>query len=115
MVCPHVLEIIHEFLLACGLSPVQADKQFSHYFFACPCTFQLPKVVSCGTFKDRLVEAELWMSSGGTSSSLHSHNDHNIHCVLDGRKDFILIESKHKDAFKYKETVSAINILWRYG
>ena len=62
-------------------------------------------MVSCGTYKERLVETELWMSSGGTSSSLHSHSDHNIHCVIDGRKDFILIEGKHKDAFLYEETV----------
>ena len=48
------------------------------------------------------------MSSGGTSSSLHSHGDHNIHCVIDGRKDFILIEGKHKEAFLYEETVSIV-------
>ncbi|KAK3576648.1 hypothetical protein CHS0354_023166 [Potamilus streckersoni] len=66
--------------------------------------FPLPSIFSCGTFKDRLVEAELWMSSGGTNSLLHSHDDHNVHCVLFGRKDFILIESKHKDVFDFRET-----------
>ena len=63
-------------------------------------------MLSCGTFKDRLTEAELWMSSGGTASLLHGHGDHNIHCMVDGRKDFILIEHKHKEVFKYQETVS---------
>lgn len=64
----------------------------------------LPEIVSCGSYKDRLTEAELWMSSGGTSSLLHSHGDHNIHCVLDGRKDFILIDPKHKEVFNFEET-----------
>ena len=63
-------------------------------------------MLSCGTYNDRLVEAELWMSSGGTSSLLHSHHDHNIHCVVDGRKDFVLIESKHRLNFDYIESVS---------
>ncbi|WAR16374.1 hypothetical protein MAR_030968 [Mya arenaria] len=64
----------------------------------------LPEAVSCGTFKERLTEAELWMSSGGTASLLHSHGDHNIHCVLDGRKDFILIDSKHQSVFNFEPT-----------
>ena len=37
------------------------------------------------------------MSSGGTASLLHSHADENIHCVLAGRKDFILIHQKELD------------------
>ncbi|XP_045180369.2 uncharacterized protein LOC123539702 [Mercenaria mercenaria] len=64
----------------------------------------LPNVLSCGSYKERLTEAELWMSSGGTSSLLHSHGDNNVHCVLDGRKDFILIDPKHKEVFKFQET-----------
>lgn len=39
----------------------------------------------------QLVEPYVWMSAGETSSLLHSHPEHNLHCVLDGRKDFILI------------------------
>lgn len=39
----------------------------------------------------QLVEPYLWMSAGDTSSLLHSHPQDNLHCVLDGRKDFILI------------------------
>lgn len=64
----------------------------------------LPDILSCGSYKERLTEAELWMSSGGTSSLLHSHGDHNLHCALDGRKDFILIDPKFKDVFKFQET-----------
>ncbi|KAI0222815.1 Fibrinogen-like protein 1 [Lamellibrachia satsuma] len=46
-------------------------------------------------------EAEIWMSSGGTASLLHSHADHNLHCVLAGRKDFILIQPKYKDKLAF--------------
>lgn len=62
----------------------------------------LPKCLRCGTLSRYLQEAELWMSSGGTSSRLHSHDDHNLHCVLFGRRDFILIESRFKTNFNYQ-------------
>lgn len=63
----------------------------------------LPDCLQCGTYRQKLKEAEFWMSSGGTASLLHSHDDHNLHCVLFGRKDFILIEGKYKDSFEYIE------------
>lgn len=63
----------------------------------------MPGCLRCGTYRKRLQEAELWMSSGGTSSMLHSHEDHTLHCVLFGRKDFIVIESEHRKIFNYKE------------
>ncbi|KAK7091446.1 uncharacterized protein [Littorina saxatilis] len=61
-----------------------------------------PKCVRCGTISQYLQEAELWMSSGGTSSRLHSHDDHNLHCVLFGRRDFILMEGQFKHNFNYQ-------------
>ncbi|CAF0717189.1 unnamed protein product [Brachionus calyciflorus] len=45
---------------------------------------EIPKMV-------QLVEPYFWLSAGETSSLIHSHPEHNLHCVLDGRKDFILI------------------------
>ena len=59
--------------------------------------FELPKI-------GQLVEPYLWMSAGETSSLLHSHPEHNLHCVLDGRKDFILmpIEQFKEKAAKEK-------------
>jgi lysine-specific demethylase 8 len=71
--------------------------------------FQLPDCLQCGTYRQKLQEAEFWMSSGGTASLLHSHDDHNLHCVLFGRKDFILIEGKYKDSFEYIEKVYQIS------
>jgi len=55
-----------------------------------------------------LQEAEIWMSSGGTVSLLHSHADHNLHCVMAGRKDFILIDPKHKKKAYYVPKVTKI-------
>ncbi|OWF39537.1 lysine-specific demethylase 8-like [Mizuhopecten yessoensis] len=63
----------------------------------------VPGCMRCGTYRKRLQEAELWMSSGGTASMLHSHEDHTLHCVLFGRKDFIVIEAEHRKHFNYKE------------
>ncbi|XP_041361071.1 uncharacterized protein LOC121377229 [Gigantopelta aegis] len=63
----------------------------------------LPPILSCGTLSQYLQEAELWMSSGGTSSKLHSHLDHNLHCVLFGRRDFVVIENKYKRNFDFQE------------
>ncbi|XP_064652231.1 uncharacterized protein LOC135502945 isoform X2 [Lineus longissimus] len=53
-----------------------------------------PKVLQCGTVSQYLHESQLWMSSGGTLSLLHYHGDHQFHCLLAGRKDFIFIDKK---------------------
>ncbi|KAK3753547.1 hypothetical protein RRG08_020618 [Elysia crispata] len=63
----------------------------------------LPVSIRCGTVSQRLVSAQLWMSSGGTSSRVHSHDDHLLHCVLFGRRDFILVEHKYNKAFDFQE------------
>lgn len=46
--------------------------------------YAMPKIA-------QLIEPYIWMSAGETSSLLHSHPENNLHCVIDGRKDFILI------------------------
>lgn len=45
----------------------------------------------CGTFSERILEANLWLSSGGTRSMLHKDADNAINCLLNGTKDWILI------------------------
>lgn len=64
----------------------------------------LPKCLKCGLNK-YLMESEVWFSSGGTSSTLHSHADHDLHCLLAGRKDFIFVDSMHKHVFDYKDKI----------
>ncbi|PAA52999.1 hypothetical protein BOX15_Mlig007632g1 [Macrostomum lignano] len=65
--------------------------------------FTVPHVAQCGPVSRHITEAEMWMSSGGTGSLLHYHSEHQLHCMADGRKDFILIEHKYKDNLKCVE------------
>ncbi|XP_039272410.1 bifunctional peptidase and arginyl-hydroxylase JMJD5-like [Styela clava] len=64
----------------------------------------IPAVPSllCGSFKKFLQEVEIWMSAGGTSTKLHYDPDHNMHCLVSGRKDFILYEPEHVDIFDFE-------------
>lgn len=52
----------------------------------------LPTLINCGTFRDRLLEPILWISAGDTASLLLAHSKNTLHCVLDGRKDFIIYD-----------------------
>lgn len=52
----------------------------------------IPSIL-CGTFKNYTHESNLWISNGGTRSVVHYDADHNLHCMLDGRKDFIMINN----------------------
>ena len=52
----------------------------------------LPSLINCGTFRDRLLEPILWISAGDTASLLQAHSQNTLHCVLDGRKDFIIFD-----------------------
>lgn len=53
--------------------------------------------IMCGTFKDFLHELNFWMSSGGTRSVIHFDADHNVHCLVAGRKDFMMIDPKFSE------------------
>ena len=65
----------------------------------------------CGTFKDFLHELNLWMSSGGTRSVIHFDADHNIHCLVAGRKDFVMIDPVFSKLLNLtRVSVSPLNI-----
>ncbi|EDV23858.1 uncharacterized protein TRIADDRAFT_57502 [Trichoplax adhaerens] len=51
----------------------------------------------CGPLSTSVIESHLWMSSGQTSSRLHRDNTYTLHCSIKGRKDWILMDSKHLD------------------
>lgn len=64
--------------------------------------------LNCGTFKLRLLEANLWLSSGGTKSLLHRDADNAINCLLNGTKDWVLIDPAFEDLIPIaKEDVEA--------
>ncbi|XP_031564785.1 F-box protein At5g06550-like [Actinia tenebrosa] len=51
----------------------------------------------CGTFSERILEANLWLSSGGTKSMLHKDADNAINCLLNGTKNWILIHPENEE------------------
>ena len=53
--------------------------------------------VMCGTFQNFTHESNLWISNGGTRSVIHYDADHNLHCMIAGRKDFMMIENKYSE------------------
>jgi lysine-specific demethylase 8 len=42
-------------------------------------------------------ETNFWMSNGGTRSVIHYDADENLHCIINGSKDFLMIENKFKE------------------
>ncbi|XP_041480491.1 uncharacterized protein LOC121427978 [Lytechinus variegatus] len=57
----------------------------------------VPPFMTCGTFSQRLLEANLWFSNGGTKSLLHRDADNAINCLYFGTKDWIFVDSKYED------------------
>ncbi|XP_063681914.1 uncharacterized protein LOC134816848 isoform X2 [Bolinopsis microptera] len=56
----------------------------------------MPPFLQCGTYSHNLLELNLWMGSGDTASQVHYDADHNIHCLLAGKKSFFMI---HPDQY----------------
>ncbi|CAF0833858.1 unnamed protein product [Rotaria sp. Silwood1] len=65
--------------------------------------FTLPTCLQCKPAIDTFQLAMLWYSSGNTSSVVHTDDYENINCVLQGDKQFILV-----DPHAHKEVASQI-------
>ncbi|CAB4006791.1 Hypothetical predicted protein [Paramuricea clavata] len=52
--------------------------------------------LTCGTFVDRIVEIDLWMSGGGSKSLLHKDAFNAINCLYNGTKEWKMIEYKYE-------------------
>ncbi|XP_071964354.1 bifunctional peptidase and (3S)-lysyl hydroxylase Jmjd7-like [Antedon mediterranea] len=59
--------------------------------------FHLLKCILCGGFVDNLQDAILWFSSGGTKSVLHYDEVDNINCIMDGKKEFFMVDKKNSE------------------
>ncbi|KAL5254180.1 hypothetical protein ACHWQZ_G013822 [Mnemiopsis leidyi] len=57
----------------------------------------MPSFLQCGTYSHNLLELNLWMGSGDTASQVHYDADHNVHCLIAGKKSFFMI---HPDQYK---------------
>ncbi|XP_062516710.1 bifunctional peptidase and arginyl-hydroxylase JMJD5-like [Corticium candelabrum] len=53
--------------------------------------------LTCGGAANRILDAVMWFSSGGTKSVLHFDGVENINCVLDGWKEVFLVDKNDKD------------------
>ena len=64
--------------------------------------------MTCGTFKHRMVEVDFWMNGGNASSVLHKDAFNTMNCLLNGTKEWKLIELKHeKNIYKASEAAPA--------
>ena len=55
-------------------------------------------------------ETNFWMSSGGTRSVIHYDADENLHCIINGSKDFMMIHNKFKEYLPIFQKVLLMNI-----
>ncbi|XP_078489480.1 uncharacterized protein LOC100176870 [Ciona intestinalis] len=57
---------------------------------------RVPKPLMCSTFRENMQELNLWIGTHGTRSMLHFDADNIMHCIVSGRKDWILINPDDK-------------------
>ena len=55
----------------------------------------VPRPFTCGGFREHFLYVYMWFSSGGTRSILHTDTSENLHCVVSGRKEFLLMEPQY--------------------
>lgn len=60
----------------------------------------VPPTLACGGFQHVIEDIVMWMGSGKARSVLHTDALDNVLCLFDGRKNFILIDPKYKDAIE---------------
>lgn len=84
---------------------------------------QLPQLLTCGGALERLSEAVLWLSPGGTKSVIHADPHDGLLCALDGSKRLALWHPRHQpeietrrsgweegDSFASKVDVDAVDL-----
>lgn len=54
----------------------------------------VPAIATCGSLSRQLLEANLWVSSGNTSSMIHRDADNVFNCVYRGSKTWTLIDPR---------------------
>eukprot|EP00794_Sanderia_malayensis_P019470 gene19470-21393_t len=64
----------------------------------------VPPCMSCGPVKNRIVEINLWVSSGSSQSVLHKDASNTLNCLINGTKEWKLVPYKlEKDIYKAYE------------
>ncbi len=57
----------------------------------------LPRFLLCGGYTEELMFMYLWFSSGGTKSVVHTDSFENLHCLVSGKKRFVLMEPRFSE------------------
>ena len=64
----------------------------------------VPSFMTCGAVKQNMVEIDLWMSGGNTSSLLHKDAFNTLNCLFNGTKEWKLFEYKYEESlYKFYE------------
>lgn len=64
----------------------------------------VPSFMTCGPFKKKFVEIDVWMSGGNTSSLLHKDAFNALNCLFNGTKEWKLFDYKYeKELYKASE------------
>jgi len=63
----------------------------------------LVNFVKCGPVMPEVEEVKLWWSYGMTSSHIHADHEDTLLCLIDGRKDILMIDSEHEKLIGEKE------------
>lgn len=56
----------------------------------------MPDVLACGSGAHNLIEPNLWVSSGNTSSTLHKDAYNTVNCQIVGEKDWYTKKKSQK-------------------
>ncbi|XP_046354843.2 bifunctional peptidase and (3S)-lysyl hydroxylase JMJD7-like [Haliotis rufescens] len=57
----------------------------------------VPRSLHCGGLQFLIESLVMWFSSGGTKSVLHNDDYENFNCVLDGTKELVFVDTKHRE------------------
>lgn len=58
---------------------------------------KIPPPMGCGDLSTNFVEVDMWINSGGARSILHKDSFNTINCVVNGSKEWKLVEFKYND------------------
>lgn len=59
--------------------------------------WELPRPMLCEKVFDRIMLINIWLSSGGTNSVLHTDSYENFHCLVSGVKRFTMFEPQYNE------------------
>ncbi len=99
--------ILTEWITYYQCSTSTIHKQFCYwaiYSFSDSLQFYVPPFLTCGTFKDHILESNLWLGGHGTQSLIHKDADNAINCLFNGEKSWIMISQDYEHLIPFTPT-----------